>query len=970
MLSRMGIHIVCTCSLLILWTQLASAAIPYTPSHIFLSHQNPDSLAYILQAKSSSPNAYEFLSLNFSGKVDPGNPQYSTLTQPDHLSSDKDSRAIVPVIDIEGNLKVYAGSCNSSASDGAVWQFNPDNSSSTGDGAWMRSSVDIGGEAASSHVPGPNYLAAGFAYSTYNGSSSSLYSFGGMCPWSSTSGKSWVSAANYSRSMLALSPSGSDTDTTYDAEISAARGPPIAEAGFTVTPLPVAFSNTSMGKVLEQQSFVFIGGHTQNAFINMSGIAIFSLPENSWTYGSVAQPGAGRSELAIRGITEVEPRSGHTAVLTPDGSKIIVFGGWVGDTGTPANPQLAILEVDEDYGGTGSWTWSVPSQGNDGLPQGTGIFGHGAALLPGDVMMVVGGYSIPSSSSKRSTAEPASNSQVYLYNITSNTWSSSYTNPYQQHQQQPSSKSGLLSSKSQKIGLGAGLGGGIIALLCIMIIFLLCCRKRRAYRRSRDQELRKLALGAERSHFWSEPEMSSSVRHPMSETGNGNALGIYTENTYPWAGNRGFGDGPSWRNAEDSNAQGTGAFVDVPSPTRGLRKAMYSRPYRYQPAAQSDEHRRPGVSAVIPPIDEREEYEGHSSEYQGLADHEQSNRDSQISQGSDPFKDPVLSPLLQLSPTKNRQSWMSDGESGYCSPDGNRSGSPSKSERTASSLSESSRSQSMFIVPNDRSDDYHRHTIHGQSPRMTGLDQESERMTESRQSPEKASLRSLGSQTQEQSSYSGIGFPFEHSRTADSFTTAHTSLPRSLTEGESLLGRDSEWATPPESPVVKASGGTKEKALNWIGNVRKAFARDVKEDDKRSVVGALGLKSDQMSTSSDPANETTYKYQLPRRAVSTSAAALKCRQGAKDWGAGKQASGDGYRSLSQTAEAPMHDSRPSSEDDEDWDVEAAAEGRLVQVTFTVPKEKLRVVNAGTGEIDDDDISVKSSKAVPQRVSSR
>ncbi|KAL1854260.1 hypothetical protein Plec18167_000179 [Paecilomyces lecythidis] len=968
----MDIQIACTCTLLILWSQLVSATIPYTPSHIFLSSQNHDSLAYILQAKSSSPNTYEFLSLNFSDNIDSGNPQYSTLAQPGQFSDDKDGGTIMPVIDIEGNLKVYAGSCNSSASDGAVWQFNPDKSSSTGDGAWVRSSIDLGGTSASSQVPGPNYLAAGFAYSTYNGSSSSLYSFGGMCPWSSTSGQSWVSAANYSRSMLILNPSDSDTHTTYDAEISAARGPPIAEAGFTVTPLPVAFSNTSTDKVLEQQSFVFIGGHTQNAFINMSGIAIFSLPENSWTYGSAAQPGAGRSELAVRGVTEMEPRSGHTAVLSPDGSKIIVFGGWVGDTSTPANPQLAILEVDEDYGGTGSWAWRVPSQGTDGLPQGTGIFGHGAALLPGDIMMVVGGYSIPSSSNKRSTAEPVSNSQVYLYNITSNTWASSYTNPSQQHQESPTSKSGLLSSKSQKIGLGAGLGGGIIALLCVMIIILLCCRKRRAYRRSRDQELRKLALGAERSHFWSEPEMSSSIRHPMSETGNGNALGIYTENTYPWAGNRGFGDGPSWRSAEDANAQGTGAFVDVPSPTRGLRKTMYSRPYRYQQAAQSDEPRRPGVSTTIPPIDEREEYEAHHSEYQGVEGHEQSNRDSQISQGSDPFKDPASYPLLQLSPTKNRQSWMSDGESGYGSPDGNRSGSPSKSERTESSLSESSRSQTMFIVPNDRSDDYQRHTTHGQSPRMTGLDQESGRMTGGRHSPERASLRSFGSQTQEQSSYSGIGLPFEHSRTADSFTTAHTSLPRSQTEGESLLGRDSEWATPPESPVVKASSGTKERALNWIGNVRKAFVRDGKDSDKPSAaVGPLGLKSDQMSTSSDPANEKTYKYQLPRRAVSTSAAALKRRQGAKDWGAGKQASGDAYRSLSQTAESPMHDFRPSSEDDEeDWDVEAAAEGRLVQVTFTVPKEKLRVVNAGTGEIDDDDMSIKSSKAVPQRISSR
>ena len=37
-------------------------------------------------------------------------------------------------------------------------------------------------------------------------------------------------------------------------------------------------------------------------------------------------------------------------------------------------------------------------------------------------------------------------------------------------------------------------------------------------------------------------------------------------------------------------------------------------------------------------------------------------------------------------------------------------------------------------------------------------------------------------------------------------------------------------------------------------------------------------------------------------------------------------------------------------DEEEWDVEAAAEGRLVQVTYTIPKERLRVVNVGVGEI--------------------
>jgi hypothetical protein len=46
----------------------------------------------------------------------------------------------------------------------------------------------------------------------------------------------------------------------------------------------------------------------------------------------------------------------------------------------------------------------------------------------------------------------------------------------------------------------------------------------------------------------------------------------------------------------------------------------------------------------------------------------------------------------------------------------------------------------------------------------------------------------------------------------------------------------------------------------------------------------------------------------------------------------------------------------SDDEDEDWDVEAAVERRVVQVMFTVPRARLRVVNA---EVERDDSSVFS-----------
>jgi hypothetical protein len=57
------------------------------------------------------------------------------------------------------------------------------------------------------------------------------------------------------------------------------------------------------------------------------------------------------------------------------------------------------------------------------------------------------------------------------------------------------------------------------------------------------------------------------------------------------------------------------------------------------------------------------------------------------------------------------------------------------------------------------------------------------------------------------------------------------------------------------------------------------------------------------------------------------------------------------------------DDDPFDDEDDDWDVEAAVEGRLVQITYTVPKERLRVVNAGVADrVTVDDESDKESRA--------
>ncbi|QSS63645.1 hypothetical protein I7I51_00704 [Histoplasma capsulatum] len=143
----------------------------------------------------------------------------------------------------------------------------------------------------------------------------------------------------------------------------------------------------------------------------------------------------------------------------------------------------------------------------------------------------------------------------------------------------------------------------------------------------------------------------------------------------------------------------------------------------------------------------------------------------------------------------------------------------------------------------------------------------------------------------------------------------------------------------------------------------------------------------QRSTSTSP-TKSLYSFQdgrestatsdsnsIPGRAMSSASSILGRKQGAKDWGAKRSSADSAQIRLLQAARAAdannLYGAASSSEsgagmslsshspdlldydDDEEWDVEAAAEGRLVQIAYTVPKEKLRVVNPGVGDYMDE-----------------
>ncbi|KAK2812525.1 hypothetical protein FQN49_008359 [Arthroderma sp. PD_2] len=941
---------------------LAVADLPYNPSSLWVpTASGKHGVVYFL---SPTSNEVTFQYTDLTESFDAASPSFSSLPSPPFSSNN--IKSIVPIADPDGVPTIYTGDCQSSNAE--VWRFEEQSVGDPSvDSIWFKSAIQQKKNNGNIPWKGPNFLAAGVGFSSPDSDSApDIYLFAGMCPTAETSFESWVSNADYSRNMTYLQTEMSPPSPNYNIEMLSIRSPPVAEAGFSMTPLVPAYSNSSTGAMLRHQSFVLAGGHTQTAFVNMSQIALFSLPEESWSYVTVNQALSDSAHARLPdGISGIEPRSGHTAVLTPDGSKIIIFGGWVGDTSVPAQPQLAILEIGEDYGGSGDWTWEIPKASPGGLPEDTGIFGHGAAMLPGGVMLVMGGYKIPQRSSKRSNNEFMANDQAFLFNISSGAWATSYTAPSNSSEPNEHHR-GPLSTTLQKVGLGIGLGVGVpIAALAIFACFILRNRHSRKHRKNREQTLRSLALGAERPHFEA-PDMDLDANQPMMQVDSPQHYGFggYQEHHSPPSGPLG--------------AERTGLLMDNPSPTRGLRASARSR--GYQQSILQDDPRRNIKFSQIQPIDEGEEYDVRQSLPEGAA----GCRDSKSSTSSDPFKDPPSPSKVcfpSLVPQDRPGSQVSDENihKWVHTLSAEKLGKPpsivsDKQDRTLSNLSGTSGTSS---------------SSHRTNPRL--LD------------------RSV-SQRSNFGNHSNFGHP-ERGYTADSDKaipgravlsgrpSSQLSFAHLQAEGSSLLGTNPSWM-PQQDPNPPAETRPGSVTLELAGTIRRVLGSlrksESSTDANKAANQAEPRAAIQRSSSTSP-TKSFYSLpdeenqgspegaqgvtQRPRRAVSTSSSALRCKQGAKDWNA-KRKSGDSslLRQGKARYDSPSLEvgsvvggaSFRSSEDDydyddEDWDVEAAAEGRVVQVTFTVPKERLRVVNAGAGDaIDDDDEHDENAKTMKRK----
>ncbi|OAX83387.1 hypothetical protein ACJ72_02248 [Emergomyces africanus] len=971
------------------------AKLPYSPSYISNPISRNQTEVYILSPKiSATSDGLLLQSLDISTPFSISKLPISEILG--NVPFAMDDSAFIPTTDTEGILTVYTGDCHTNTS--VVWRLLPTNGGSRRDFQWQETSVQSDG---GRQIRGPAYLSSAVSYPAVREvSQPGLFVFGGMCPWTDKEDEDWISAANYSQTVVSLAADMSSSGPSYQAEIVAPESSPVAEAGFVMTPLIPAYSNTSSGKQLQHQSFVLTGGHTQQAFINMSQVALFSLPTATWSYISVSQNGASSS---IPGLDIVEPRSGHTALLTPDGSKIIVFGGWVGDISRPALPQLAILEVGAAYGGAGDWKWTVPHQDLHGPKAGTGIFGHGAAMLPGGVMLVAGGYSIPQAALEGSLTDPAANTQGYLFNTSSEAWITSYTPTHNIEASREGSR-GPLSSTSQKAGLGAGVGIGVVIIAVIAFFgYRHCSRRSREHRRIREQELRRLALGAERPHF----DLAGNVHEPMSDI-TAEKLALHP-NAYSWIGNEKYNRSQGSQDTGTLAAERTGLLVEIPSPTRGLRRSMHSR--GYQSAAYFEDSRRNIGFSAIHPIDEGDECEESKADGTMVAENRATQRQSRSSVISNPFSDSArYSDSHNATSAQQRMSAFNDEcrDSFAISGAATRCLSPDKSDRTLSDLSEGSSSfmsvSSQHTNPRPPSRNLTRmFSFRSQGSGTIASDGSVVYEPVRSYSPEGSTQGQLHTQTTNGDSSYG---PLTELGSETTRPLGNAIVPQSPTRNTTFAQLQAESGLLLGTPFESSRRGlnmTKSKGLGWIGNVRRTLGSVKRAENiaqpysvsPENISSSSQQQHHPRSTSSSPTKSfhslqeeresaSSESNNVPRRAMSTSSSMLRRKQGAKDWGAKRSSADSAQIRMLQAARATDANSvngAVSSEnyaggslssdspnlfdydDDEEWDVEAAAEGRVVQVTYTVPKEKLRVVNPGVGDGDGDDESVKSPENI-------
>jgi hypothetical protein len=627
-------------------------------------------------------------------------------------------------------------------------------------------------------------------------------------------------------------------------------------------------------------------------------------------------------------------------------------------------------------------------------------------MLSGGVMMVTGGYAIATSgsSNKRDLSD-----KISFLNTTSFEWTDVYTNPRvfgssPAPTSAESSNSGL--KASEKAGLGAGLGLGLAAAAVIAIVWLLYSRKLRARRSLREKELRELALGAERYHSPLPPgenDLRYSGMRSASWVAAQEAKIESSGDPFPWApvvtANHNDEHRPTTANSENNSArhaERTGVQMEIPSPTRGLRKGVSARgPAMYHPFNQNP----PSGSGTVFRIEEEDEG-SHSGSLKRAKTPRVAIDNRSV--GSDPFRDPV--PTADDAPQdeaavkrkKEVEGWVEDWQSAAESMTVSRSpskahsrtysnlsqfrnppavgevgdrGSPEKSDRTGSNLSEKSMlSTSSFqrSVAGTLSRNVSQRSASAGYALFSGAAAAMGRFGYGRQGN---AGHDAGAGLSRAPSNRSVSLNFDNTRNvasrddAETFASARSRwAPSTAGEDQSLLNRNSQprqseerdYSTLPGSPskdkYSRASNLTNSsrRALNLLGSVRRVFS-GTGGVDVQDRVAAFESGSAQSSPTKHSRHSEMTETTLKRTLSGGATTFWRSKQGAKDWEDDLPGSSDiGPSSTVRRKPVPgviVNDNNGELLHDEDWDVETAAQQRVVQVMFTVPKEKLRVVNA-------------------------
>ncbi|KAM7195593.1 hypothetical protein V8F33_006597 [Rhypophila sp. PSN 637] len=1028
--------------------------LPYIPTTILVSTSWPlddsssapkkpsihDNIAYILTPKPDSSGDIDLLTVDFSSTLSTSGdssmpqpvpvPSNSGDNMPPFLTGVGSAKDITftPTILPNGTLAIISGgsSCSSSTNSAQIYTYSSTISSSASSphpsGVWTVQSVTAAAPTSwdAAQSLNPYFYSSGISFSSQLAPTVSepvFYLYGGMCPYSSSNPANasssesddgnWQTSAAYSNKMLRISP---DTNSGYTLENAPSPGgPPVAVAGYTFTPLtPPSLATRTGGIVTQQMSYVMLGGHTQSAFVNMSTAAVWSLPEETWSFVAIkdSEPADNtKVDLAIKDVhgvritvpatRKVDSRSGHSAVLSEDGSRLVVLGGWVGDLHVPAQPQLVILEVGGHGGGVGfeEWRWGVPPLTTGGNENG-GIYGHGAVLLPGD---------IPSPGSKKMKKKRQASSQG---------WQDEYTHPSASSSSPNSpdgdSKSTDSSSSSSKfLGLGVGLGVGIPVLLALLLA-------------ARDDALRDLAQGVPIRHNSDE----------MSEHNDPNAgIGFF-----PW-------------NASTAQEWYTGGLDPYSAPTNNRRRSLgyetlragqgknglYQPPPPMPPAPLMTSNLFGSVARGLYQPTTGVEYSSSGGGAHGVRspgnDEDDDLEDGDLAAGRKhhPLISPELddmdkgslnlgqagtspSPELVIQQKQGQaqdaevQGWVSDVDAAdaVLSARISRHGSTTTRPPALKLSGLGSGTTGQGQTTPTRLSPTRRHSNHGTSGRLTpGTAQANDKQLDDGrtgsnlsdasafsfvQGAERAHMRSSNpnhnpnKQVNRSESLSGGS-----TSSTKTYSTAKSTFANLQAEGPSLLltgGRHSLLPHPLEQQlylnpddIVDVEGADEEydpvpgspsknrrrrsQRHSWFGSLRRVFSGATpspggsassrgESPTREGLLGPLAVSSMEGSGGGGDSSSNGRWLQGMGLGLGPGGLLVRRKQGRDAWE-------DILPSPKATSSSssPVKEKHMQQEDDPDWDVEKAVEQRLVQVMFTVPKERLRVVNA---DLDGDDMS--------------